>query len=173
MSFSTFENETSLLDENNEGYGSQEIPNERDIEISKLVEQWLAEVLAGQVSSLTTLRAQRGTLLAYCERIASLAVRTGERKLLLYALATLGSVWNYGDAKDTLPILSLIYDAALRLGLSADDLFGEAQRLCFGNKPYRDELTGFLRRSAADKSIADMGYIAGIERSGFRYLRNW
>lgn len=64
-------------------------------------------------------------------------------------------------------VLCLLYDAAKRLGLLPKEVLSEGLFL------KRDLIENFLRRDEYDKSLSSMGYGAGADSDGFRYIRTW
>jgi alkylhydroperoxidase/carboxymuconolactone decarboxylase family protein YurZ len=122
-------------------------------------------------SALDISSEQRLTLLAYSERMASLAVRERSRELITLGLVALGVDGWRTDWRDNALIVSLHFDAAQRIGASPEAIFESAAQL-LPEKPAH-ALRSFLRRSADDKSLGAMGYLASNDGDGFRYRRTW
>ncbi|MHB1552238.1 MAG: hypothetical protein ACYDEU_08015 [Vulcanimicrobiaceae bacterium] len=160
-----------LKAENNHGYGTLPIPSQRDAEISSLLRAWLNLDESSRNAALSQIPEEhRFTLLGYSERMASLAVRDREKEYIVLGLLALGLDGWRGDWRDNATLVCLHYDAAQRIGLAPSSVFDEAAKL-LPQKPAQ-ALKSFLRRSAEDKSLATMGYLAGAD-DGFRYKRTW
>jgi hypothetical protein len=114
---------------------------------------------------------QRFKLLAYAERMASLAVRERNQEYIILGLAALGADGWRGDWRDNAAIISLHYDAARKLGLPPQPVFETAAAL-LSAKPAL-ALRSFLNRLPQDKTLEAMGYIAGADGGRFRYERTW
>jgi hypothetical protein len=159
--------------ENNQGFGLLPIPRPRDGEIEALLCSWMAlDAQARQASAQGILEEQRFTLLGYSERMASLAVRKRDQRLVVLGLVALGvDGWRLGDWRDNALLISLHYDAAQRIAADAGALFENAASL-LPPKP-ASALRSFLRRPAVDKTIEAMGYVVETNADGFRYRRTW
>jgi hypothetical protein len=167
-----FESCAWLHCQNNIGYGPQPIPQARDSEISDLLRVWMAlDEFDRKQSALKITDAQRLTLLAYSERMASLAVRERNQYLVTLGLVALGVDGWRGDWRENALIVSLHYDAAERIGASPRAIFDSAARLL--TEEPAQALRAFLGRSAHQKSLEAMGYAAGTDDDGFRYQRTW
>jgi len=158
--------------ENNAGYGPQPIPVARDFQVRELLEAWLALKEAERaIASANVLEDQRLTLLAYSERMASLAVRTSDQSGIYFGLIALGiDGWRF-DFRDNLTVVALHHDAALRMGASPAAIFNRAASVL----PLRSArgLRDFSARNPGDQTPEAMGYIAGTDSDGFRYKRTW
>jgi hypothetical protein len=155
----------------NKGYGPLPIPNERDAQISSLLRDWMALDESSRVASSRQLSKDCGsTLRAFSERMASLAVRERKSEHILLGPIALGLDGWRGDWRDNVIVLSLLYDAPLRIGVSPDELFLQAAK--FLPEKVADAYKSFLHRTDHDKSIEVMGYLAGVDADGFRYIRN-
>ena len=76
---------------NNRGYGPLPIPQPRDAEIEALLRSWMAlDESTRQAAAQGIAEEQRFTLLAYSERMASLAVRKRNQELIRLGLLALG-----------------------------------------------------------------------------------
>jgi hypothetical protein len=141
-----------------------------DTEITQLLEVWTR--LSPSQRSAAALQIsgeQRQTLLAYGERMASLSVRNSDATLIHYGLLGVGIDGWQSDWRDNVTIVSLLYDAANRIGEEPRAIF-ESTAALLADKP-ASAIRRFLLRSAEDKSLAVMGYIVGTDLDGFRYLR--
>ena len=162
----------SLMDRNNQPYGLLPIPSQRDAEITSLLHAWMTMDEPSRKAALTQITdAQRWTLLAYSERMATLAVRNEGREHILMGLLALGLDGWRGDWRDNAVIICLHYDATKRIDVPAETVFAEAAKWLPAK--VADALQSFLARSDEDKSLAAMGYVAGADAYGFRYQRTW
>jgi hypothetical protein len=173
MSTNLFAAAEWLTVRNNHGYGPLPIPQPRDTQISELLRSWMAlDAPTRQASARGILPEQRFTLLAYSERMASLAVRTRDEELIILGLVALGvDGWQLGDWRDNALVVALHYDAAQRIASDAASVFEKAAALV-PPEPAKF-LRSFLQRSAANKSLEAMGYVVGTDGDGFRYQRTW
>lgn len=112
-------------------------------------------------------RATDSVLEAFAERAASLAVRTKDDIWIRNGVAALCATSIASDRRESEIVLCLLYDAAIRLGLSPRAVFSEGLFL------KRNLIESFLCRDEKDKSLSSMGYIAGSDPDGFRYVRTW
>jgi hypothetical protein len=159
-----------LEPDENRGYLPLPIPAPRDGEIVALLSQVVDENrLAGFARQLVEGHAR--VLRVFAERAAAAAVRNSDPALL--RLATIGLLlsWRGPDSRETLLIFPLIYDAIRRMGIDIE-LFVTSIRQIAGDQLVAP-LIEFLKRSERDKSLQVMGYTAGTDRDGFRYVRNW
>ncbi len=102
--------------------------------------------------------------------MASMGVRKGDRTVLRLGLIAL-LMSPSPDFRDTLTVFPLFYDAMRRLSIEESG-FLESIRLTIGDVlivPFLE----FLKRSPQNKTIQCMGYTAGCDADGFRYVRNW
>lgn len=156
----------------NRGYGTLQIPCPRDMEIADLLQAWMKHGEPERKVAAEQIREdQRFVLLAYSERMASLAVRNRDRRLILMGLVALGIDGWRGDWRDNAAIVCLHYDAAKRIGVPAETVFTEAAKWL--SAKVTDALQSFLGRSGEDRSLAAMGYVAAADADGFRYQRTW
>lgn len=157
---------------NNHGYGALPIPSQRDEQIGKLLRAWMSLDEMSRHAAVAGLPEEdRLTLLAYSERMATLAVRNSDKSALVLGLVALGlDEWRY-DWRDNVILLCLHHDAALRIGVCPAELFEDVSQL-LPHVP-ADGLRSFLQRSEEDKSLRAMGYVADCDDSGFRYRRTW
>jgi hypothetical protein len=172
MAINLFLSATWLDSSANIGYGRLPLPQLRDDEITRLLEDWLlldpSERLA---SSAQVSEKQKDTLLAYSARMASLAVREKSAERIHLGLLALGiDGWKF-DWRDSVGIVCLHYDAALKLGLVPERAFEDAAAVL--SLKVATELRAFPKRSPVDRSLAAMGYVESVDSDGFRYKRTW
>ena len=161
-----------LIGGETDGYGTWPIPHRVDTEITGLLQAWMKQDESGRKAAAEQISEdQRFVLLAYSERMASLAVRSRDRGLILMGLVALGIDGWRGDWRDNAVLICLHYDAARRIGLLPEHLFEEAAKL-LPEKP-AEAVRSFLRRTDGEKSLEAMGYIAATDADGFRYQRTW
>ncbi len=159
-----------LEPESNRGYLPQPIPAPRDGQIVALLSQLVTENrLASFAHQLAEGHAV--VLRVFAERIAAAAVRNGDIALLRLAAIGLVLSWRGPDCRETLLVFPLLYDAIRRMGIDAG-AFVASIRQTVGDQ-LASPLIEFLKRSEHDKSLQAMGYAAGTDHDGFRYVRNW
>jgi hypothetical protein len=159
------------VDQNN-GYGPAPIPSPRDAEIEALLVIWQAFSSSERSKAASEItEGQRCTLVAFAERMATSAVRHKNPSRIYLGLLALGLDGWTSDWRDNYTVLCLHYDAARRLSVDPAYLFRNAGSL-LAEKVCRS-FVGFLARTDADKALDAMGYRAGRDEDGFRYIRNW
>ncbi len=154
------------------GYGRRVLPCVLDNRVHLFVEAYSKaspgeRILVGGGNDETL----RQVLLVFAERMASLAVRSVAKNYLLDALVALDAAGWLAEVRDNLMVLSLINDAATRIGLIPGELFAEI--IPFISTESANSFQTFLKRSAMDKSIEAMGYQATWNDEGFIYERTW
>ena len=161
-----------LRAENNHGYVPLPITQPRDHQIAELLKTWMKSDEANRKQTALRLSSDQGqTLLAFSERMASLAVRQKDEDLLILGLVALGIDGGREDWRENVLVISLHFDAARRIGSDPKRIFEAAANfLC---EKSADGLLSFLRRSEHDQSIDAMGYVATEDSGGFRYKRTW
>lgn len=158
-----------LASEYTHGYGPSPLPSQIDEEIESLVDA-LAE--DDNAETPPDMNETHGfVLLAYAERMASLAVRESCVDALSKGLAALGIASRLIYVKEALPVLTLMHNSASKLGVDPTNLFSTLA-LREGDE-LQVFVDSFLNRSAEDRSIQAMGYIEGKDEGGFRYARTW
>jgi hypothetical protein len=150
-------------------YGPAPIPDERD----GLVGAFVSQVVAGDPAALAKLGAGpsvRGqqVLLAYAERMASLAVRRHDQGILVLAVdALLIGGLDDGD-REALMVLPLIEDSARRLDAALEEVFRSAGPLA--GRRGAVLLKEWLGRAPEDRTLECMGFREGADADGFRYV---
>lgn len=153
------------------GYGYSRISNEIDGDIARAIEFFAArslnekERLTAEMSA-----AQAGVLATYGERMASLAVRRGDRSLLISGLVALAIAYGTSDDyREVLRVVPLHYRSAQLLGADPNQVFREAS----ASVPAASQapLLGQLARPPEDRGIDVMGYEEGADADGFVYVR--
>ncbi len=152
------------------GYGPKQIPDPIDSDVELLVNtvgklpKERLETVAGNMS----LRHSQ-VLLAFAERMATLAVRCHDRKPLVAGLLAIRLAQTSSYMKEVMPILSVILDAAARLNISSTELVQEPSI----DGSFRSFLSEFEKRPPETRNIDAMGYKLEDVEGGPRYLRIW
>jgi len=172
MSEDLFSSAAWLRVEKNVGAGKLPIPSPLDGKINNLLKTWMALPEPNRRRATEgVLKEQHYTLTAHSRRMAALAVRERSHELILLGLLSLGvDGWRF-EWRDNITIAALHHDAAQRIGVLPDSIFEKAASLLYGKAA--EGLRAFLRRSAIDKSIEVMGYMADADDDGFLYTRTW
>jgi hypothetical protein len=110
-------------------------------------------------------------LLVFAERMASLAVRVQSRTYLTSGMIALAAEGWMTESRENLSILSLLHDAAIRIGADPRETLEQVRQ--YATKSVTSSIEKFLKRSKEDKSIEAMGYVATADGDGFRYERTW
>ena len=161
-----------LSSDRNRGYGPLPIPQVRDEQITELIRAWMnLDHISRTESASEITDKQAGVFRAYGERMASFAVRQCDADFLVLGLIAIGLDGWRSDWRENVLVLPLFYDAATRLGVSPELTFGKTY--AFLSERVVNGLEGFLRRFPHDRSLAVMGYEAGADDQGFRYIRTW
>jgi hypothetical protein len=151
----------------NEGYLDEPIPSGRDEEISLPIaaaeRDGRLRELAGHLSETHV-----SVLLAFAERMASLAIRLGDPGVMRRGLIAACLPIEVADRREVLLVLPLLWRTAERLGLDAVSEFTAVDRTvgC-------EELARFAARRPEDRTIESMGYVEARDDDGFRYERTW
>jgi len=112
-----------------------------------------------------------GSLHAAIDRLASLAVRTGERTPLAQAVLALLIDGERTDPRDVLMKAAVVLDASRRVQASLEQLLADAEAVLGGSRG--DWFRTFLARQEKDKNLEVMGYRAGEDEDGFRYVHRY
>lgn len=161
----------NILEPNaNRGYLAQPIPAPRDDEIVALLSQVVTESRLARFAR-QLMEGHAVVLRVFAERIAATAVRNSDPALLRLAVIGLVLSWRGPDCRETLVVFPVLYDAIRRIGMEIGP-FVASIRQAVGDQ-LATPLTEFLKRSERDKSLQAMGYTAGTDHDGFRYVRNW
>ena len=168
-----FDNKTCFPDVPDYGaYFRSPIPVPTDVEIAAIVREWISlDRDARMTISAGLCERQSDRLLAFSERVASLAVRERNPDHVFVGLVALGvNDWKFDD-RENLLVVPLHYDACARIGADPAALLESAAAVL----PPRSAtgLRAFGHRNERDRSIAAMGYEAGTDEEGFRYKRLW
>ena len=151
------------------GYGRAKFPDPRDAAL----DAYVAGLRSGGPQAVeTALRAVgeagRHVLGAYAERAASRAVRAKSQDLLVSALVALVVGGLDQNALEALTRMALVEDAGHRIGAEPGVFFGTAADVV--GHPGSVNLMIWLSRSPDDRTPESMGFSAGRDESGFRYM---
>jgi hypothetical protein len=154
----------------NIGYGQQKLPSARDMEVETLLREAIAagaipDALRGATDQ------QRAVLRVFAERISSLAVRARSEEKVILALAVLCLSASRSDARELAAILPLPLHAARVVGLDINEAVKRVRGIV--GDALAEPLLDFLKRAPEDRSLEAMGYVAGADEGGFRYMRLW
>ena len=109
------------------------------------------------------------TFIVFSERMASLAVRSSSREILVAALvAQIIEGWRF-DPRDNVLRLSLVHHSAVKLGIDPNQLFDEASR--YASHEISAHLKAFINRKPDKLRIRAMGYKESSDEGGFLYAR--
>lgn len=161
-----------ILDpKSNLGYLGWPLPSPRDDEIVALFDQARDNGELVRLAELVRPR-QDSVLGAFAERMASLAVRTGDPTTLRNGLlaAALAIVAPEVDVREVLLILPLLWHSAKRLELDPAAEFEATADLL---PPAATAMRQFVARKPEDQRIEAMGYVESSDDGGFRYERTW
>lgn len=155
------------------GYFRSPIPELRDDKIGNLLQRWSSlDKDQRKASSSKASREQRRILLAYSERMASLAVRKRQSDCIFLGLLALGISEGAGDFREAMLKVPLHFDAARRIEADPRALFEKAAALLPGEEA-AETLREYPKISPEKQTIEVMGYVAGSDEQGFRYERTW
>jgi hypothetical protein len=108
-------------------------------------------------------------LLAFAERMASLAVRESSPERLLDGLLALLIGYYRVDVRDVLTVLAIIYDAGIKIGAQPDNLLLDAATMI--NNSIAQIMLEFTSRTPTNKSLQNFFYKEDHDLDGFRYMR--
>lgn len=103
----------------------------------------------------------------YARKLAARAVRYESQRDLRNGLIAIVIACEVTGSRDLLSPLCLLYDAALRLQVDPQVLFGTT---CEGSPPVERWLAEFLARTPEQRSIKAFGFSEGVGPHGFDYL---
>lgn len=154
----------SVLDPRaNEGYLEWPLPSTRDDEIARLIDHLIRSAGEGLVP------VHGEVLVAFAERMASLARRNRSPETIRYGLLSLVLAWPIIEPQEGIVVLPLLWRSAEVLGLDPAEEFRSAAAAADNGR----ELLDFLRRDQRDRTIESMGYSEAETIDGFRYVRTW
>ena len=155
-----------------DGYGRNPLPSPLDEEVAAFVEAlWSGGPPAVARATSLTSDAGRRVLRTYAERMASLAVRTGDVAFVRRALVAIVAGGLDRNDREALMVMPAIEDSAERVGGRAPRVFEEVARIV--GHPGEANLALWLGRRPEMRALSAMGYAVGMDSGGFRYTREW
>jgi hypothetical protein len=149
-------------------YGPSPLPDSRDDLVGKFISQTEAggpPAVAGVAASAS--ERGRRVLRAYAERMASLAVRRGDARLLVRAAVAIVLGGLDQNALEALMVMPLIENSARLLGADLASIFEEGASVV--GHPGSVSLMTWLTRAPEDRTLAAMGFVETADEGGFRY----
>jgi FMN phosphatase YigB (HAD superfamily) len=154
------------------GYGPTRIPSDLDWEVLSFLRAVEAEGPDAVNSAMKTATpADQSVLQCFAERMTNLAVRRNDGALLAPALLAMLVGGLGGIEREPLIVMPLIEDATRRIGLDERALFQQVAQMV--GEPGTTILMEWLGPRPGHRDISSMGYIAGSDEDGFRYIRTW
>lgn len=150
------------------GYGPSSLPNSRDDLVDKFIDQAVSggpSAVAGFIKSAS--ESGRRVLRAYAERMASLAVRRRDARLLVRAVIAVVIGGLDQNALEALMVMPLIENSAGLLGADLAGVFEQAAAVV--GHPGSVNLMVWLTRAPEDRTLAAMGFVESSDEGGFRY----
>ena len=152
------------------GAAQLSIPSNRDRLVSEVLQLLInAMPEERQIVSNMFNDSHSFTFLAFAERMASYAVRTGSVSILFEGLAAVVLEAGKFDVREDIVVMAPLYDAALKLGTEPSELFSKAAGLLVGE--VSTILETFPSRDEDLKSLASMHYVESGNEYGFVYER--
>ena len=150
-------------------YWQESIPNELDEEISAFLEKTYNLPVSGRELIVDVItQEQTGALVAYAERMATLAVRRGKEDPIRLGLWAIVLAWREAwDQRDVLRRIGVLLDAAQRIGADGITLVEQTGRRAPGD--ICEVFLTFARRPDLESIGVAMGYSEGQDSDGFRY----
>ena len=166
----TLENEISS--ELFHGYGPLVIPHELDHRIEQFIDRYLAATNTERELLKTLPRDASHVLLAFAERQAAHAIRASSQEPLVRSLIAVGLAAEVADdGREGMSVLPLPWHSAELLASEPKVVFEQASALLPAKGT--QALLAFCRRAPEDQTLCCMGYVAGSDQGGFRYVRTW
>ena len=150
------------------GYGPSPLPNSRDDLVGKVIDR----AVSGGPAAVAALKqgaseTGRRVLRAYGERMASLAVRRRDARLLVRAVIAVVIGGLDQNALEALMVMPLIENSAVLLRVDLAGLFEQAAAVV--GHPGSVNLMVWLTRPPEDRTLASMGFVESSDEGGFRY----
>ena len=151
------------------GYLPTAMPSPLDADVRDFLESSIAAgAPALTIAAQTATAAGQSVLLAFAERMASLAVRRQTPGDLVIGLVAIAIGGLTGDEPEALMPLALIDWSARRLGIDGARVFGEAAAIV--GEPASHYLNVWLSKPTDQRGIGEMGFSEGSDPGGFRYV---
>jgi len=155
-------------------YLSQTFPIELDEAITRLVEAFRQVDIGNRSGWAKDLPMEVGDsqfLLTYAVRMATQALRKASPDRIKDGLAAVLLEGERDDWRESVIVLSLLNDAAKKIGTDPLQLFEDAARMA-PNLPSSETIREFPRRKPEDLAIEAMGYRISTTSDGFQYEPN-
>ena len=151
------------------GYLYWPLPNHLDDELTRIIKSFVDSPHATQDMIGARFRGEySGMLQSFAERMSILGVRESSPERLFDGLVALVIEDFSADYRETMPIVSLLYNSALRIAADPQDLFEQAAAIA------SPESAQILREfTQSPQSIEAMGYKEVTDDGGFWYQRTW
>jgi len=154
------------------GYGPSKLPSPLDEDLGVFIDQIAAAGPIGVADVLSKVSdTGRQVLLAYAERMASLAVRRRDQGLLLRGIVALVVGGLDRNARESLMVMALVEDSAERIGADLEDTLEAVSKIV--GHPGTVNLVLWLTRKPEVRTLESMRYVAGADDDGFRYRLDW
>lgn len=163
-----------LADEHFDWYRFDEaMPCNRDQETASAVRAFMAATPEERNAAAASVDVYSGhTLASFGERCASWALTSRQPDLIVLGMAAVGWQWlGCEDPCDGIAVLGALYDAATRLGLSAEQAFAAARQVAPSSIEHA--FADFLTRDDLGQIAKVMGYAVRQDGDTWRYLRSW
>jgi hypothetical protein len=160
------------LDTSSKAYSKQPIPSELDLALIELVDAFRkANPLRRFLIKRRVSDQHSAILWVFSERMASLAVRERSTDRVLQGLSGLALEGCQEDYRDCVIRLAPLYDAALKIGASPNELFKKAAS--YGSGEAGKLILNYLKRTPENLTLGAMGYSEGETEDGFRYIHKY
>lgn len=153
-------------------YVRRHLPDDLDVMVGDFVKMFMQAAPAerARISAAVPPRA-KGLFTCFATRMATLGVREHSRQRLLEGLVALVIEGYKDDFRDTIIRLAPLYDAAVKNGLDAQELFNEAA-------DYLDNATAtdtreFPQREPEKRTLKSMGFRESFDADGFKYEKTF
>ena len=155
-----------------QGYGPLEIPHELDHKIEQLIGSFLAAKHSERELLSSLPGDASNVLLAFAERQAAHAIRANSQEPLVRSLIAVGLAAEVADdGRAGISVLPLPWHSAHLLASEPKLVFERASTLLPAKG--KQALLAFCQRAPEDQTLRCMGYVAGSDQGGFRYVRTW
>jgi hypothetical protein len=152
-------------------YGPRPIPCDIDQAVREFVEAIAQSDEETRSTIFALMNEQHGfVLLAFAERMAAYAVRKQDPSFLAEGLTALAFAYRLVYWKEVIPILSLVFRSAQKLGVDETKVLSLPPA---ADASFARMLREFMARDPQTRDIKDMGYIESSDEGTFRYARTW
>ena len=158
-----------IIENRIKGYLSEPFMHDQDIRIIELIKRQMNMMkidIRNMVDSIDV--KYRFMFLCFAERMAIYSVRKMSKEYLIYAVWAMFIQIELGDIRDSLTVMSLLYDASIKLNIPFEE-FKNPKFSSFFN----EQLDKFINRNEENKKIKAMGYEEVGSGDSFFYRRTW